>query len=301
MINKDNSRYLWYTRNKHGTKGPFTIGMVQRFILIGRLSMDDEVSTDKRVWKTIKTEPVVIPDEMRHVHTEDDHERLLQAQLREDERSKDRRREKLGEFQGRRNKTDRRQSEAVVTRAHREVRNHVQEDVDPSPRNIIPGLFSVGLVVGLIFLGIYIYLEQEKTPVQVSNCNAVPEPGVNWNHCQLEGIQLSGKDLRAAKLNNTILTGANLGDTQLSKADLAYANMSIASLVGADLVESILKGANLRGANLSNVNFTNADLSYADLSGAYIEGADFSNAILYRTIWVDGRQCLPGSVGECKN
>lgn len=299
MINKDKNRHLWYTRNKHGTKGPFTTGMVQRFILIGRLNMDDEVSNDKRDWKVIKTESMVIPDEMRHLRTEDDHERLLQARLREDERSKDRRREELGEFQGRRKKTDRRKSEGVITRVHRKIRNNVQDSAVPVTRNIVPGLFSIILIIGLIAAGIYIFAEQEK-PVQVSTCSAVPAPGVNWNNCQLEGAQLSGKNLRGAKLKNMNLTGANLTAAQLSEADLAYTNLSIATLAAADLQKTVFKGANLRGADLSNANLSGADLSHADLRGANIKGANFSNAILYRTIWIDGRQCLPGSVGECK-
>jgi len=297
---KDNSNYLWYTRNNHGIKGPFTLGMVQRFILIGRLKIDDEISQDKRSWETVKNVQVVIPEEMRQLNSSDAQERLLQAQLREDERSKDRRRQKLDAFQGRRAKKDRRQPEDVTIRAHREIRNHAQEKTVSTGRNLLPAVFSFGLIVGLFVLGLYVYYEGETMPVRLSDCNAKPGPGVNWNHCQLEGVQLAGLNLLGAKLNNTNLSGANLVRVQLGKADLAYANLSIASLVETNLKNSIVKGTNFRGADLRNVNFAGADLSHADLSGANITGADFSNAILYRAIWVDGRQCSPDSIGNCR-
>ena len=54
MRNKETSNYLWYTRNENGVKGPFTIGMVQRFVLIGRLKDDDEVSQDKDIWSRVR-------------------------------------------------------------------------------------------------------------------------------------------------------------------------------------------------------------------------------------------------------
>jgi len=83
----DQSNYLWHTRINNVVKGPFTVGMVRRFVLIGRMSMDDEVSQDKLTWRRVKDTEEVIPYEMRNITTDEDRQRLLQAQLREDERS----------------------------------------------------------------------------------------------------------------------------------------------------------------------------------------------------------------------
>ena len=44
-----------------------------------------------------------------------------------------------------------------------------------------------------------------------------------------------------------------------------------------------------------------ADLSYADLRGAMLLGIQLSQARLDSAIWIDGRLCGPGSVGECKD
>ncbi|NOY66359.1 MAG: pentapeptide repeat-containing protein [Gammaproteobacteria bacterium] len=300
MDNNEQNDYLWYMRDKEGVKGPFTIGMIHRFILVGRLKMDTEISRDKHDWSLVKNTPAVIPQEMKHVRTEQDHERLLQAQLREDERSKDRRREKLDKFKGRRNKTDRRQSEGVIPRSHRKTREKILNQKSPSAPNIIPVIFIVGFITALVVAGVYLYFQTDKHPVRQTDCNAPPEKEVNWNNCQMEGRQLIEAALENSKLRNTNMLGANLSSAKLAGADLTYANLSIVSLAKADLKKAVLKGANLRGADLTNATFAGADLSYADLRGAQIKGVDFTGADLSRTIWIDGYECKAGSTGICK-
>ena len=75
--------------------------------------------------------------------------------------------------------------------------------------------------------------------------------------CGLQGVDLTGANLRQA-----VLLGSNLANANLS---------------GTDLI-----GANLRGANLSGTDLTNAVLRYADLFGA-----DMSGAILNGTMVQD--------------
>jgi len=301
MTKKEKSKYLWYTRNKNGVKGPFTIGMIQRFVLIGRLKQDDEVSYDKRDWQMIHQVPELIPEEMRNISSDDDHQRLLQAQLREDERAKDRRRAELGEFQGRRNRNDRRQIEDVNTRIHREARSKIQDTYIPQQKTRTPATIAILLIAGLLVMGLFVYIETSKQNVLSPDCNSSPVAGVNWNHCQMEGVQLAGKNLQKAQFNNTNLTAANLTDSQLNDADLAYANLGLAKMRAANLSHAVLKGANLRNADCRNANFNNADLSYADLRNADIDGAVFQNAILYKAIWIDGSLCLSETRGVCNN
>ena len=241
MRNKETSNYLWYTRNENGVKGPFTIGMVQRFVLIGRLKQDDEVSQDKDTWRLVRNTPAVIPDEMRDVRSDEDHQRLLQARLREDERLKDRRRAELGEFQGRRNKQDRRQIEDINIRVHREMKSQTQANYVVEKKNAIPVTLSALLLIGLMIVGIFVYMESAKLNHHSPDCNSLPGPAVNWSHCQMEGVQLSGKDLQGAMFNNTNLTAANLANTRLVKADLAYSNLGLAVLLEADLQHASLK------------------------------------------------------------
>jgi len=299
MDASEHNDYLWYTRDEKGVKGPFTIGMMHRFILIGRLKLKSEVSRDKRDWTMIRNVSILIPEEMQHVRTDEDHERLLQAQLREDERSKDRRREKLEEFQGRRKKTDRRQPEGVISKAYRRTRSHVANEAQSDKRNILPSLFVVGVILCLLISGIYVYLQSDQSTYKQADCTTPASSGVNWSHCQMEGKTLIGAMLKSATMRNVNLTGANLSSIKLAQADLSYANLSIVSLVNADLKKAILKGVNLRGADLSNAVFKGADLSYADLRGAKIKGADFSGVILSKAIWVDGSYCKVGAVSVC--
>ncbi len=89
-----------------------------------------------------------------------------------------------------------------------------------------------------------------------------------WNRWREEkpdqSIDLSGADLREAKLK-----GAELWSAKLVEADLS----------GADLRRAILEGAELRGANfvdadLSGANLMYANLAYADLSFALLVGAN---------------------------
>ncbi len=299
MRKKEKSTYLLYTRNGNEVKGPFTVGMVQRFVLIGRLRQDDEVSNDKTSWTRVKNTPAVIPEEMRNNHNEEDQQRLLQARLREDERLKDRRRSELDEFQGRRSKVDRRQHEDMNIRAHREMKSKVQGNYDSTRKNIMPVRMASLFLVGLVILAAYVYLESNKLNPNAPDCNSLPGPGVNWSHCQMEGVQLADNDLQAALFNNTNLTAANFSRAQLGNADLAYANLGLAVLKGASLPKASLKGTNLRNADLRGTDFSQSDLSYADLRNADIEGAIFEGAVLYKTIWIDGNICLADSIGRC--
>ncbi|NUP12959.1 MAG: pentapeptide repeat-containing protein [Polyangiaceae bacterium] len=71
----------------------------------------------------------------------------------------------------------------------------------------------------------------------------------------LDGVILTGADLRRADFGNTSLVGADL-----TGADLTFASLRDADLQGAKLVE----------ANLEGAFFQNADLTGADFSGANI-------------------------------
>jgi uncharacterized protein YjbI with pentapeptide repeats len=86
----------------------------------------------------------------------------------------------------------------------------------------------------------------------------------------LRGINLQGRDLRAAMLSKRSLDGANFAGADLRRADL-----SSASLVGADF-----SGADLREANLSAASLVGACLAGARLDKALLESADLRGAVL---------------------
>ena len=109
-------------------------------------------------------------------------------------------------------------------------------------------------------------------------------PGCDLSETDLTGVNLAYADLQKANLSKSKLTGVQLG-----QANLAGANLSDADLTGAKLNMTNLTGAKLTGAKL-----TEAHLYYA-----VIKGADFSKADLSDAMWVDGKKCKPGSMGEC--
>lgn len=68
---------------------------------------------------------------------------------------------------------------------------------------------------------------------------------LNLSGANLEGVDLSGRLLAAAKLDHCILVGANLKGANLAAAALTGANLN-----GANLAAAELRGADLRWANL---------------------------------------------------
>lgn len=100
--------------------------------------------------------------------------------------------------------------------------------------------------------------------------------GINLNDANLQGVslvetQLSGSNLQRAHLDGANLTNANLEGANLSSADLSpLAGKTATSLVRADLKGAVLVGTNLQGANLTGATFDAATI----LVGANLAGAD---------------------------
>lgn len=170
---------------------------------------------------------------------------------------------------------------------------HARPRIDQAARQ-----FAVlGTVLAAIFTAGIISVPSQNEPQRA--CQAAPAPGVNWNNCRLEQLELSYRDLSEANMRSARLSGAKLSSANLQRADLAYSDLSNADLRYADLRGARLIGANLVGAELGNANLREADLAYADLSGANLSGADLRGARLAQAIWVDQRICGASSVGRC--
>ncbi|HSZ38100.1 MAG TPA: pentapeptide repeat-containing protein [Acidimicrobiales bacterium] len=111
-------------------------------------------------------------------------------------------------------------------------------------------------------------------------CNASPQPGVDYYHCNLAGADFSGADLAGADFQGATVTGANLQDATLTGTILTGANFAGSDFTGADLANSFGQRA-----DFSNANFTDADLdgdtfTRANFSGATFSGATFSGTII---------------------
>lgn len=111
----------------------------------------------------------------------------------------------------------------------------------------------------------------------------------------LEGFDLSDRNLRYADFSGAGLKGVKLDRSYLRRARLAGANLREASLhvtwvQGADFRDADLRGADLRGirayaadfrgADLRGVNAVGASLSHVLVDGARFDGADLRAAYL---------------------
>lgn len=84
------------------------------------------------------------------------------------------------------------------------------------------------------------------------------KPGASCHHVNLDGQDLSGRDLR--------------------HVDLTYASLKGTSFVGANLDSAILKHADLRGARFHRANLSRANLQAADMERATVDGASAPHA-----------------------
>jgi len=289
----------WYTRQDGTTDGPFAAGLVTRYILIGRLEMDDLVSEDKEIWCKVREVSGLIPDAMKG--DPDDpmyEERLMAARRWADERFAEDRRanEPEGYIDERRTGDERRDFEYNEIMEHRSLLRSRRQGRSTTS-SIISGLFLTAMIGAIAAAGYYAYLNQPEEVV--IDCGAPPVAGVNWMNCALQGRDYNSAMLNDAIIRNARMNAANLQSAKLQNADLAYTDMSLAQLQGADLTGADLRGANLTGANMEGALVMNADLSFANLTGTRLVGANFSGVKLNKAIWVDGRTCPDNAVGSC--
>lgn len=103
----------------------------------------------------------------------------------------------------------------------------------------------------------------------------------------LSGANLSGADLQHAKMSESNLNKANLSRAKMSMADFSGVNFRGALLIEAEMIFSKfswadMSSANLTGANMQSASFYHANLSSANLTQANMRGVDMRNANLTR-------------------
>lgn len=286
---------LWYVRSKNKVTGPFPTGQVQQAILLGRISVQAEVSRDKQEWQPLRLCPQLIPDVLKGDSSEEHkRERLAAARRWADERRSERR---AGDEDPARKGPGRRQRESYSVLDYRDHREAVTQSLRPSRERVALVMLFVVVLLGAGVYAAFRWVPQQPPTPQ---CDAAAAPGINWRQCNKAGLQLLQADLSHAVLNSANLHGANLFGGKFVKADISYANLSSSNLSFTEFQQARLKGADLRAADLSKADLTGADLSYADLKGAKLADTDYTKADFSHAIWVDGRTCLAGSIGGCR-
>src|SRR3569623_2018858 len=259
---------VWYVRRGDEVKGPYPSGLITRYVLLGRVRADDEVSMDGATWGLVSDHPDLIPSVMKNP---DAAPQRLEAARRSAEIP---------------DMVDYRGSRSTRAAEHAEA-----------ARQWLALLGIVAVTAGVV--GVILYFYKPPPPEQSVDCSAKPAPNVNWSDCVLTGVNLAGADLTGAKLYSANMTGANFRGAHLAGGNLSYSTLSLGNFENADLRGATLTGANLRGAQLSHAHFDKADLSYADLTGAELAGVELRDAKLGNTIWAGGMICAPESVGTC--
>jgi hypothetical protein len=81
----------WYARRNGVIRGPFTAADVTRYVLLGRIGLDDDVSDDRETWQSVKTVAAMVPAEMQQLSSWEEYQQIVIARARVDERRHDRR------------------------------------------------------------------------------------------------------------------------------------------------------------------------------------------------------------------
>lgn len=283
-------RQLWYVRRGDKVSGPFPTQAVANNTLLGRFLPGDEVSLDQFEWKPLATVTELLQRELLELHSETDpehrqwqEERLKAARRWADQRTQEERRH-AGEIRDEGLRGEERRKTATDSDLLALPHHHAALPRESGLRGYLGVAASIGAVLLLVALGLIYY--QPVNPVKVGVvpvqplCGKPAAPGVNWSGCDKQGALLRGVDL--------------------ARGNLDYANFSGADLSGSSLARASLVGANLEAADLSHADLSNADLSNADLSAADMASSSLTGAVLDHAIWIDGRVCAVGSLGQCR-
>jgi hypothetical protein len=89
----DNSQ--WYAMRDGRVRGPFNADYVTRYILLGRIRLNDRLSQDQRKWYPVTDLPELLPEELSGLSSWDDYQQLVIARIRVDERVASRRKQNV--------------------------------------------------------------------------------------------------------------------------------------------------------------------------------------------------------------
>ena len=91
----------WYARRNGTVRGPFADEYVSRYILLGRIRLNDELSCDGSSWQPVIDFPHLFPEELSRLESWDDYHKLVMARIKYDERASDRRQGSTEQIPGR--------------------------------------------------------------------------------------------------------------------------------------------------------------------------------------------------------
>ena len=295
----------WFIKKQGKVTGPFPVKLIGSYLILGRIDLDTLVSPDEHKWIPIGRLPSLIPDEFKNASTPEGKALLHKAKLREDERRGESRREEgpnrraaeRHEDDDRRSDADRRKNEEAVSAAYLKLKSDFSAHNVRAKRRVLYGFAVVVIVV--VALAVGFIFTNPVTTIEKTDCTVNAAPGIDWQLCNKNNVDLVSANLTGAHMHSIRLNGGLLVKANLSESNLSYAELENANLSGADLTAAILKGANLNNANLTGVKLIGADLSYANLNQAVLLNVQVLNTRFDHAIWNDGRTCAAGSIDQC--
>jgi hypothetical protein len=81
----------WYMRRQGVIRGPFSAQHITRYILLGRIRLLDELSTDRISWRCVNSYTEMLPPELSDLSTWDNYQQLVVSRMQVDERRHERR------------------------------------------------------------------------------------------------------------------------------------------------------------------------------------------------------------------
>jgi hypothetical protein len=106
------SNECWYTRREGVMRGPFSAENISRYILLGRIRLDDELSQDRTNWSVAGQLASLLPSELASQSSLDDYQQLVVAHMQADERKGERRCQNCGNCNPERRKAPNRRGKA---------------------------------------------------------------------------------------------------------------------------------------------------------------------------------------------
>ena len=106
----------WYARRCGTVRGPFTEEYIARYILLGRIRLNDELSRDRVRWRPASDCQDLFPKGLLQLSSREDSQKLVAARMKVDERISQRRRGRekapLPACEERRTRSDRRYNDS---------------------------------------------------------------------------------------------------------------------------------------------------------------------------------------------
>lgn len=286
----------WYIRKKDKITGPFPSGQISQLLVVGRLTIEDEVSHDKDEWSVIRDIPSLIPNVLTDNSDGNQAERLAAARRWADERREERR-DDNPKTPGR-HSNGRRDIENSQDVEYRHRRESIYKKFRERPQRAFFTLFVFVAAIITVVWSSFNY--SPLVLVDEPNCTEAARKGVNWRNCNKPHIIAIRTDISESNLHSAILREGNFFASNFSKTRMDYSNLS-----GGNFSYAVFEGANLKGSNLQNTdlrhaNFSSANLNYVDFTGSNVTNVNFSKADLSHAIWIDGDSCQQGSIGYCR-